>query len=250
MVKALFILNLLPSLVITVVLVLAYFNSLRGTNSVSRFVRDVGSNVVYNTYIMYAVAVTTISILIGLIFSCVYTCIPSVLVICLAFYLKYLSTKNKQRVKDARVVTKGGGEFIESAGEDVATIACKVAKLDPVTSDAVVGATAVTSHVIGRAVSKMDDIDSLNITKEDFQELNNFASKYSGIDFKNPEKFIESANRAGIPTEGKDLASVAEKVIQNAPTAMLSALPESMSIEDKAMAIMGGVVDAEYKEIN
>lgn len=248
--KVLFILNLVPSLVIAVMLVMAYFNNIRGTNTVTRFVRDVSSNAIYNIYIMYAVAVTTISILIGLVFSCVYTCIPSVLVIGLAFYFKYLSTRNKQRVEDSRVVTKTSGKVVAATGAAVAATACAATGVGVVASAGIVAAAKGASRVVDKSMDQMNDVKSPEITKEDFQELNNFASKYSGIDFKNPEKFIESASRAGIPTDGKDLASVAEKVIQNAPKAMLSALPENMSIEDKAMAIMGGVVDAEYKEIN
>lgn len=252
-------LNTILALGLTVYLLQCKSINDRGTNTVTRFVRDVSANSGYNTILMISVSLTAGTLLLGTIFKCAYACIPSLLVIILSFILKSKSTKNKQRVEDSRVMTKASGKTIKSAGVGIVGVIAGAAILIwgfPVLAvGAVAAAVLGIIRVIGKAANSMQDVDCPDIKEEDFEEFNKVGEKIAkrvGINIKDPDKFIAAAERAGISCEGKDLSSIAERVIKNAPTAMLKELPDDMSTEDKAMAIMSGtveVVSANGKEI-
>ena len=254
----LFVLNTILALGLTVYLLQCKSINDRGTNTVTRFVRDVSANSGYNTILMISVSLTAGTLLLGAIFKCAYACIPSLLVIILSFILKSKSTKNKQRVEDSRVMTKASGKTVKAAGVGVAGVAAgaAVAAGAPVVAAGAAAAAAIgATKVIGKAANSMKDVDCPDIKEEDFEEFNKVGeeiAKRVGINIKDPDKFIAAAERAGISCEGKDLSAIAERVIKNAPTAMLKELPDDMSTEDKAMAIMSGtveVISADGKEI-
>lgn len=252
-------LNTILALGLTVYLLQCKSINDRGTNTVTRFVRDVSANSGYNTILMISVSLTAGTLLLGAIFKCVYACIPSLLVIILSFILKNKSTKNKQRIEDSRVMTKASGKTVKAAGVGIVGVIAGAAILIwgfPVLAvGAVAAAVLGIIRVIGKAANSMKDVDCPDIKEEDFEEFNKVGeeiAKRVGINIKDPDKFIAAAERAGISCEGKDLSAIAERVIKNAPTAMLKELPGDMSTEDKAMAIMSGtveVVSANGKEI-
>lgn len=246
----LFVLNTILALLLTVYLLQCKSSNDRGTNTVTRFVRDVRANRSYNTVLMISTSLTVVTLLLGTKYKCMYACIPSLLVIILSFILKNKSTKNKQRIEDSRVVTKASGKTVKAAGIGIVGVIAGAAVLIAGAPILVVGVIAAVLlgiiRVIGKAANSMTDVDCPDIKEEDFEELNKVGEKLAkrvGIDFKDPDKFIAAAERAGISCEGKDLGAIAERVIKNAPTAMLKELPNDMSTEDKAMAIMSGTVD-------
>ena len=214
----------------------------RGTNCVTRFVRDVASNTVYTQTITLCGVATILFLIIGAIAGCPWVCIPTIIPIGFSFYLKLQSNKSQQRVKDARVVTKTTGKVVAATGTAVAATACAATGVGAVATAGIVAGAAGASRVVDKSVNTMTDVDGPDISKEDFKELNTFASKFTGIDIEHPEEFIEAATRAGINTEGRDLREVAANVIQFAPKAALEELPEDLSVEEKAMRIMKGAV--------
>ena len=214
----------------------------RGTNCVTRFVRDGASNTVYTMTIALCGAATILFLIIGAMAGCTWVCIPTIIPIGFSFYLKLQSNKSQQRVKDARVVTKTTGKVVAATGTAVAATACAATGVGAVATAGIVAGAAGASRVVGKSVDTMTDVDGPDISKEDFKELNAFVSKFSGIDIEHPEEFIEAATRAGINTEGRDLREVAANVIQFAPKAALEELPEDLSVEEKAMRIMKGAV--------
>lgn len=278
----LFVLNTILALLLTVYLLQCKSSNDRGTNTVTRFVRDVRANRGYNTVLMLSTSLTVVTLLLGTKYKCMYACIPSLLVIILSFILKNKSTKNKQRIEDSRVVTKTGGKIVAivlpAVVALIAVICTGGGALVPIAIVALVVAIAKgVSNVVNKSVDMMSDVKGPDITKEDFKELNavterisgikmehpeeaittdsklsietnvgsmaGITEKFSGISIEHPEEFIEAANRAGIETNGKDLREVASNVIQFAPPAMLAELPKEMSVEEKAMAIMSGTVE-------
>lgn len=243
----LLILNLIASIALIVMALHYKTINDRGTNAVTRFVRDVSANAGYDMVIAIGLSVTCGCLFLGLLFKAVYACIPSVLVVVLGFVLKFKSTKNKQRVEDSRVVTKAGGKVVAATGTAAVAVGATVATgglAAPAAAAIVAGSTAAAkgvTNVIDKSMDQMTDVNGPDIKREDFKELNAFAEKFSGISIEHPEEFIEAANRAGIETNGRDLREVASNVIQFAPPAMLAELPEEMSVEEKAMRVMGGM---------
>ena len=221
----------------------------RGTNCVTRFMRDVSANAKYSQVMMICGGATLLFLVIGAIAGCPWVCLPTLVPIGVSFYLKLQSNKSVQRVKDARVVTKTTGKVVAATGTAAVAVGATVATggiaAGGMAAAATIGATAAAagaSRVLDKSMDQMTDVEGPNISKDDFKEFNAFASKLSGIDIEHPEEFIEAANRAGIETNGRDLREVAANVIQFAPTAALEELPDNLSIEEKAMRIMKGAV--------
>lgn len=276
----LFILNLIASISLLVYTMSCKASSGRGTNAASRFVRDVSANAGYDMVIAIGSLLTLGCTFLGLLFDVAYAGIPSALVVVLGFVLKFKSSNDSQRIEDSRVVTKTGGKIVAivlpAVVALIAVICTGGGALVPIAIVALVVAIAKgVSNVVNKSVDMMSDVKGPDITKEDFKELNavterisgikmehpeeaittdsklsietnvgsmaGITEKFSGISIEHPEEFIEAANRAGIETNGKDLREVASNVIQFAPPAMLAELPEEMSVEEKAMRVMGGM---------
>lgn len=224
----------------------------RGTNCVTRFMRDVGANTVYTRCVIICGGTTIVMFIIGMIAGCFWVCLPTLIPIGISVYFKVMSNRNAQRVKDARVVTKTTGKVAAVTGTAVAAAGLTVATggiaAGGMAAAATVGGTAAAagaSRVLDKAMDQMDDVEGPNITSEDFKELNAFASKFSGIDIEHPEEFLATCQSVGIPTEGRDLGEIAYRVIECAPAAALEQLPENMRIEEKAMRIMKGALVCE-----
>jgi len=221
----------------------------RGTNTFTRFVRDGVGQAKTNQVIMIGGGTSLIVLLIGAFTKSWYACIPTIGVVVFAFVQQFQSNRSKQRVKDARVVTKTTGKVAAATGTAAVAVGATVATggiaSGGMAAVATIGATAAAAgatRVIDKSMDQMTDVEGPNISKDDFKELNAFASKFANIDIEHPEEFIEAARRAGIETNGKDLSEVAENVIKFAPPAALAALPDNITDEEKAMRIMKGAI--------
>lgn len=218
----------------------------RGTNCVTRFMRDVGANRTYTQCITVCGGTTILMFIIGTFKGCFWVCLPTLIPIGVSVYFKVMSNRNAQRVKDARVVTKGTGKVIAATGDAAATTTAFVGSggnLAAAKAAHVVASSAC--KVLDKAMDQMDDVESIDVKQSDFTELNGYTKNITGIDIEHPEEFIEAATRAGISTEGKDLREVAYRVIECAPTTALEQLPDNMSTEEKAMRIMKGAMVCE-----
>lgn len=235
----LLVVNLVLAIPCLIVILHAQDMGERGTNVATRFVRDVGRNQFFNIVQVTALPVTMLFLLIGCLCKAPYACLPTAACSVLIFVFKYKSTRNKQRIKDARVVTKTGGKVV-ARGAAAAGTAAATYYGGPAAGMAAATASKSLVAVTDKCLDSMEDVEGPNITASDLEGLDSLTDTVASTDFKNPDKFIEAANRAGIDTEGQDLGVIASNVVKFAPKAALEQLPENMSIEDKAMHIMGG----------
>ena len=213
----------------------------RGTNTFTKFVRDVGANATYTYVSSLTTLVTVIFLLISLFTKLKFIpCLPTAAVTILCFVLKSQSNKSKERVKVARQVTKNsleiGAATGSKAGKAVGTV---VGKRLGGTKGAKVGSEigGAVGDALG-SVSKhcadaMTDCESMNIGKEEFKQVETFT---------NPELFMQKAKALGMVNEGDDVVTVAERIMSYAPPAALKELPVDATIEDKAMLLLEGKV--------
>lgn len=238
----LFIINLIVAAILLLRLMKAKVSSGRGTNAVTRFVRDSSASGMYRIVVMFGASSTVACFVFGLIFGCPYACLPTLSVVVLSFVMQFQSNKSEQRVKDARVVTKTTGKVVAATGTAAVAVGATAAGVPVPVTKALVAGTSGIMNVVDKSMDQMTDVQGPDISKDNFAALNGVAEKISGINISNPEAFIEAANRAGIDTAGKDLGEVAGNVIKFAPKAMLDEMPDGLSVEEQAMRVMGGHV--------
>lgn len=224
--------DLITAAVATVKMLNSYNSSKRGTNAVTRFVRDVSANVGYNKCQIMSVLGIIMFGLPGLIFGggwAILVVAPTVATLVLSFVLKAKSTNNEQRVKDARVVTKGSLEVGAAVAETGLTAAGAVAGTSTGVGAAAgakigkaVGGSVAT--ISDKAAQSMTDVDSLGITKEDMKGINDVVGGVAGgiqkVSVPDPTRFMEAAQRVGIGQAGEDPQVVAARVFAQIPESL------------------------------
>ena len=213
----------------------------RGTNVVTKFVRDTGANVTYSTISAISLLVTIVSLVLSLMTKYKFiACLPTAVVCIMCFIFKAQSNKSVARVQSVRQVTKNslevGAAAGSTAGKAVGTVVG--ARLGG-TAGAKIGSEfgGAVGDALGsvgkRCADAMIDCESINIGKEEFKQVETFT---------NPELFMQKAKALGMVNEGDDVVTVAERVMSYAPDAALQALPANASLEDKAMLLLEGKV--------
>lgn len=213
----------------------------RGTNVVTKFVRDTGANVTYSTISAISLLVTIVSLVLSLMTKYKFiACLPTAVVCIMCFIFKAQSNKSVARVQSVRQVTKNslevGAAAGSTAGKAVGTVVGK--RLGGV-AGATIGyeAGGAVGDTLGgfsrKCADAMTDCESMNIGKEEFKQVETFT---------NPELFMQKAKALGMVNEGDDVVTVAERVMSYAPPAALQALPDNASLEDKAMLLLEGKV--------
>lgn len=220
----------------------------RGTNAVTKFVRDVGANATYNMVAYVSLLATVVCLVLSLLTKFKFiACLPTALVCVLCFVLMHQSNKNAQRVRSARVVTKGTLEVGAQSGEAVGQVVGGVigskggvagAKAGAKVGKAVGGAIG---NIGGKAAAQMTDVDSLGVTKEDVKGLEDLSAQISE-QFENPELFMKKAQALGMVHDGDNVIDVASRVIEYAPQAALEQLPQNATLERKATLLLEGKV--------
>ena len=213
----------------------------RGTNVVTKFVRDTGANVTYSTISAISLLVTIVSLVISLLTKYKFiACLPTAIVCIMCFIFKAQSNKSVARVQSVRQVTKNslevGAAAGSTAGKAVGTVVG--ARLGGTAGakigSEVGGAVGNTLGSVGkRCADAMTDCESMNIGKEEFKQVETFT---------NPELFMQKAKALGMVNEGDDVVTVAERIMSYAPSAALQTLPENATLEDKAMLLLEGKV--------
>lgn len=197
----------------------------RGTNAVTRFMRD-SANVGFQGCVLIMMGVVSvIALLLGGILRMPYACLPTVGVMLLSLVLTKKSNDGKHRVKDARYVTKGSCEVVGQVGEEVGGVVGEN-----------VGAYYGTPEV-GRTIGQTTGRIAETVSSKAANNMRDVESSGIIIDADN---FMKLAERAGIPTAGKTPEQVCDNVIAFAPQAVLDRLPDNLSKEDKAKYIMAG----------
>lgn len=213
----------------------------RGTNVVTKFVRDTGANVTYSAISAISLLVTIVSLVLSLMTKYKFiACLPTAVVCIMCFIFKAQSNKSVARVQSVRQVTKNslevGAAAGSTAGKAVGTVVG--ARLGG-TAGAKVGSEVggAVGNALGsvgkRCADAMTDCESMNIGKEDFKQIETFT---------NPELFMQKAKALGMVNEGDDVVTVAERVMSYAPPAALQVLPNNASLEEKAMLLLEGKV--------
>lgn len=213
----------------------------RGTNVVTKFVRDTGANVTYSTTSAISLLVTIVSLVLSLMTKYKFiACLPTAVVCIMCFIFKAQSNKSVARVQSVRQVTKNsleiGAATGSKAGKAVGTVVGK--RLGGV-KGAIVGSEVggTVGDALGsvgkRCADTMTDCESMNIGKEEFKQVETFT---------NPELFMQKAKALGMVNEGDDVVTVAERIMSYAPSAALKALPVDATLEDKAMLLLEGKV--------
>lgn len=249
----------------------------RGTNTFTRFVRDVDSNFKYRKISIIAGLVTIPFVIAGLFkHQILIAAIPSLIMVFLPFIFRFKSNDNEQRVKDARVVTKATGKAVAEAAPAAVAVGLTATGVGAPAGAAIMAGTVAASNVTKKSVNMMTDVECPDINSEDFKALNKVGNiaisshtqgaiglneDGSGISVKeacltdgfpvhpstiiapkqfNEQVFIERCNRLGIETKDRSVEDLANEVVQYAPAALLQQLPVNMSNKDKAYSIMSG----------
>ena len=221
----------------------------RGTNVVTKFVRDSSANATYNYVSVSALLATIICLVLSLFTKYKFVaCFPTAAVCIACFVFKAQSNKNTERVKAVRQVTKNSLEVGAAAGSTAGKAVGGVvgAHLGGVAGSKVgYEAGAAIGDSIGdvsrKCADAMSDCDSINVSKEDFRATDAYLEKEIEK-FNNPELFMKKAKALGMVNEGDDVVTVAERIMSYAPAAALQALPDNATLEDKAMLLLEGKV--------
>ena len=202
----------------------AYIMGHRGTNTVTRFVRNAASHAVYGRLIVYAVVSFTLMLLLGLIAGKPWVCIFQIIPLGITLFLMSKDVKNKQRISDSRNVTKGTLQVVGESGETIGTVGGLVVSKS---TGLPMQVCAKAGGVVGKAAGKgfLSAAESMTDVDVDMQG--------TGIQLDNPEAFIEAASHAGIPVEGRDLNEIYVDAKRLIPQVRLDEFPESMSDEEK-----------------
>lgn len=206
----------------------------RGTNKVTRYLRDSSANSGYTRCIFACMIATVVCLVLSIMGKPpVVPALPTAGVLVYAWKLKSDSTKDKQRVKDARGVTKGSLQVAGATAVGVGAVAgyaaAKASKVIPGQVGVKVGAKVgeAAGEVAIAAADSMTDVEGLPAKK---------------AKFKNPELFMERAKALGMAEDGEDLTVVANRILSYASPTQLEALPDKLSLEDKAMRLLQGGV--------
>lgn len=197
----------------------------RGTNAVTRFIRDNANVNIQGHMLLLMGVVSVVALLLGGIFKMPYACLPTVGVAVLSLVLTKKSNDSERRVKDARYVTKGTCEVVGQVGEGVGTVA-----------GTAVG-TAVGNPMIGKTIGQAVGQISESVATSASNNMIDVESSGIVLDV---DSLMQLAEQAGIPTAGKTPEQVCDNVIAFAPQAVLDRLPDNLSKEDKAKYIMSG----------
>lgn len=221
----------------------------RGTNVVTKFVRDTGANVTYSTISAISLLVTIVSLVISLLTKYKFiACLPTAIVCIMCFVFKAQSNKSVARVQSVRQVTKNSLEVGAAAGS---TAGKAVGGVIGAHCGGVAGAKVgyEAGGVIGDTlggISKhcadaMSDCDSIGVSKDDFKAIDECLDKEIEK-FNNPELFMQKAKALGMVNKGDDVVTVAKRIMSFAPSASLQTLPENATLEEKAMLLLEGKV--------
>lgn len=238
----LLIFNAILALVMIIGLFNAKISGERGTNTVTRFVRDSASYGKFGRIVMYACIASIATVLIGLIFHCWWACIPTLCVVPVGIAFKIMSNRSTQRVEDSRTVTKVTTKAVSSAAAPVAVGAGLIAGA-PVAGTLIAGAGIhYLGHAAGKAADEMTDVNVHTCTEGCVRDSIHAVSDWVNTIAVEMDEVRAAAIRMGISVEGKTDEEVTDKIVQFAPKAVLDQLPEDMPNDKKAMCIVRGAV--------
>lgn len=238
----LLIFNAILALVMVIGLFNAKISGERGTNTVTRFVRDSASYGKFGRIVMYACIASIATVLIGLIFHCWWACIPTLCVVPVGIAFKIMSNRSVQRVEDSRTVTKVATKAVSSAAAPIAAAGAVVAGAPALGVVGVGAGVHYLGHAASKAADEMTDVTVHTCTEGCVRDSIGAVSDWITDIAVEMDEVRAAAMRMGIPVEGKTDEEVTDKIVQFAPKAVLDKLPEDMPNDKKAMCIVKGAV--------
>lgn len=247
--------NVIVCIIITLWIIQLKNSAQLGTNAVTRFVRK-GYSRGRQKQIYGALALLLVFDVLNLFLKFhsikIFAILPPIGDIAFIIMNMKQHREDKQRIKDSRVVTKGALQ----AGSGVAKGAVIVAgaAAAPATGGASLGAAVAATAAIGASGAIMDQA-AKNMEVEGFKGIDSNAVTEGvvsgasamlkpGLDsshiaqIADTDLFRQKALRLGC-NEQMSLGEMAEVVLKYAPEASLKELPEGLSVEDKAVALLG-----------
>ena len=194
----------------------------RGTNAASRFVRDVKANSIFRSALWWGFVQIIVSIpcmlVLGFSLFTLLMALPGVILTVYSIVQQNKSNKDKQRVKDARVVTKTATKVAgaTAVGAGVVTATALTGGLGAPAALAVGGAVTGAARAASKAGDMMSDVDAPDITESDFKEFNQAAKSLGetyGISVDEAGNFIARANAIGV--KGATVKEVGESALKS-----------------------------------
>lgn len=223
----LFTINLVISMLLLFKCLSAYNSSQRGTNTLTRFVRDTSSYFKYKTIIFMSIPLTMVFTLLGMLSKSYIAGLPSFGVAILCVVLQIKSNRSDQRKIDARKVTKTTGKAVAKTaavgGTAIATAVCPT----PATAMIAGKATEAIGAKVDLALDSMDPdviVPDLSVTE-----------------LPDPD-VIAQCRSVGIQTDGKTKEELYNSILAIAPRAVLNDAPKDLSSTDLAKHVLRGMI--------
>lgn len=237
----------------------------RGTNAVTRFVRKGATHWQQSMYYKYLALLLVLDVLF-LFFPTQFHFIKLLDFLppigCVVYIMISItkSKNDKERIKDARVVTKGSLQVASATAEATGAVAAGTAAALSGADPHTIATASKAGRAAGKVLGSVADTCASNMEVEGFNGLDTtkigaateeaaglmgahvdaaIAQKSARIEaIADTELFRSKALRLGC-NENMSLGEMAKVVLKYAPAASLAELPEDMSDEDKAVALLG-----------
>ena len=247
----------------TLSMINTYIRSKRGTNAVTRFIRNGSMSLQLQGYTGIGITMTTLCVVICFIYALAFGgewiamlgAVPPLLTVVLSLVLLAADTASAQRKKDSRYVTKQTVAVGAAAGGAVAGATVGLVAGGP--AGAAVGAAAgaelgFSGGIV--ATAEMDRTDYENgdphtvaayerqqqvlEERQKRQAIQQTQSEALPVNNYDEELFMQKAAKLGIQTEGRSVHDVAVDVVNFAPASSKAELDPNMSVEEQAMSIL------------
>lgn len=225
----LLLLNCVMAVPLGMMLLKANLVNKRGTNAVTRFIRDTGANFVYSRVMTLGIISGLGCCILGAIFKAPYAGIPTLLIAAASYALSHKSANNKQRIKDARTVTKGSLKVVGQSSE-VAAVAA-TAYFSGGNPAAMKLAKTAGSAIGSISDSCADSMDDVTVPDLSVQEVLNEV---------NPEDLIAFARKSGLQVEGRELSGIASDVVTYMPDVYKTKYPSLDPVQLAIKVAKGG----------
>lgn len=235
-----------------------------GTNTVTRFVRkgvDHRKQNIYFAWIGVMLVIDILSTFMRFHILKLLCFLPPIGVIVFIVFNMRKRVNDKQRIKDARVVTKGSlqvGAGVAKGAVAVAGVAAAVPTGGASLAASAAGMAALSAggNVMKQAADNMEVEGFKGIDSDQVASAVEVGASKRIEQIADTDLFRRKAMRLGC-TEQMSLGEMAQIVLKYAPEASLKELPDHLSDEDKAVALLGAfkegkkeeVIDAEFREV-
>ena len=237
----LFIVNCVFAVMLLIKLLNANLMGTRGTNVVTRFVRDSRAFRKYSKTIKMACVLEIAFLPFIMVTAAWYALLPTAAVIVFAFIFKYASNASKKRKESARTITKGTVKAVATAAP-VAAAAAALPVAGAATAIAAGIGTGIAAHAVSKSADEMKDVKVYSMGEGGMNEALDSTVRVANKLATTKEELVAAARRMGIKTDNRSENEIASDIVRYSPQAMLEQFPAGMSDVEKAKRIVEGAV--------